>query len=144
MQRPKKISMTSSRSPQDVVRAALGVIEHGAYQLFALSNEHGRILFVSDKTLMSFPREFIAEVTGTGGGTTLDLVCGMVDGKPMGLIDGRKNKKFAETFVGEVTAVLDGTTSAPATPVDSFWTGDDGSRTPWNGTDLPQVWPGRG
>ena len=143
MQRPKNASATFPRAPQDVVHAALGVIEHGDYRLFALSVEHGRILFSTTQTLMSYERELVAEVRPTDAGSTVDLVCGMVDGKQAALLDGRKNAKFAQTFLAALTAALDSGAPRPTAPVESFWTLDDGARAPWNGTDLPQVWPGR-
>lgn len=143
MQRAKNASATFPRPVPDVVQAALGVIEHGDYRPFAVSLEHGRLLFSTKQTLMSYERELIAEVRAGDGGAVVDLVCGMVDGKPAALLDGRKNAKLAQTFLTELGAALDSGSPRPTGPTESFWTLEDGSRAPWNGTDLPQVWPGR-
>ncbi|MET0928585.1 MAG: hypothetical protein ABWX74_03655 [Aeromicrobium sp.] len=121
MQRPKLITTSYTATVQQVFDAVLGVVQNGKYELVALDNDGHVMAFTSGKTALSWGQQYIATIEASTGGTSqLQLMAGGVDGRPQALLDGWKNQKAGDKVVVAVGSVLDGTTTAPATPVASF------------------------
>ena len=137
MQAAKLKTWTTESTAEALFEAILGVVQNGKFTLFAVNNEHRRIMFTTSMSPLSWGREFIGEVDVVEGRTTLNLVCGGVDGRPAALLDPWKNGKAADKFIAEVKSVLDGSTSAPTQAVASFATVGDGTTRPWTGPEYP-------
>ena len=137
MHAPKLKTWTTTAPTSTVFEALLGVVQTGKYTIFALSNEQQRLLFTSGKTALSWGQEYVAEVREVDGRTQLEVVSGGHDGAPKALMDGWKNGKAADKVVAAVTAAVEGSTPAPATPTASFATTPSGATVPWSGDDLP-------
>ena len=116
----------SKADGQTLFDVVLGVVQNEKYTLSGLDNAHRTIAFVSGKTALSWGQEFLGEITPSGSGASLRIACGSHDDARKALMDGWKGGKAADQFIAKVTAVLEGTTTAPATPTESFVTTKDG------------------
>lgn len=139
MQAPKNRTWLSDTTPEATFAALLGVVQNGKFKIFALNNEHHKVLFTSGKGWLSWEQEYLAEVVPASGKATLNLQCGVVNGRPKALLDGWKNGKAADKMLEAVQSALAGGTSAPVQQQDSFSTTTDGSTIPWSGPDLPPI-----
>jgi hypothetical protein len=124
MRATKTRTLSRPVPPQQLFEAALGVVQNGKYDLLLLNNDLLRLGFVSGKTALSWGQEYLVEAAASGGGATLTVVCGSIDEAPKALMDGWKGGKAADKFVAAVESVLDGTTTAPVTPTESFGSGE--------------------
>lgn len=136
--RAPKLKTWSTTSPASTVfDGLLGVVQSGKYTIVALNNEHRKMAFTRGKTALSWGQEYVAEVIEADGQTQLQIVCGQIDGAPKALMDGWKNGKAADKLIVEVTAVVEGSATAPVEPTASFATLADGTTVPWTGPDYP-------
>lgn len=143
MQKSKNRTWSSDTTPEATFAALLGVVQNGKFKIFALNNEHHKVLFTSGKWgLGGWEREYIVEVEPASGKATLNLQCGLMNGRPTALLDGWMNNRAADKMLEAVQSALAGGTSAPVQQQDSFSTTTDGSTIPWSGPDLPTVHPG--
>lgn len=137
MRAPKLKTWTTTSPAPMVFDALLGVVQQGKYTILALNNEHRKLAFTRGKTALSWGQEYLAEVIEADGQTQLQIVCGQIDGAPKALMDGWKNGKAAGKLIAEVTAVVEGSASAPVVPTASFATMVDGTTVPWTGPEYP-------
>lgn len=137
MHAPKIKTWQTATPSQTVFDALLGVVQSGKFTIVALNNEYRKLAFISGRTPLSWGQEYLAEVVESDGQTRLEIVCGGVDGAPKALMDGWKNGRAAGKLVANVTAVVEGSASAPVQARASFATLPDGTTVPWTGADYP-------
>ncbi|MFD4325806.1 hypothetical protein ACFWQC_14295 [Nocardioides sp. NPDC058538] len=127
-------------TPEAAFQAALGVAQHEKkYEIRAVHNE-GQALIIRQKTkALSWPKVIMLRVHQKGSGSSVNVLVQNIPGGPTALLDGVFNGKIAEKYLGGIQGTLDGTVTAPATPVASHYVRDDGSELPWGDPDeLPE------
>lgn len=137
MHAPKNSSTTIQTTPQAAFEAVLGVVQNGKYDLRGVNNETRSLVFLKGMTALSWGTMYLVDVTSDGSGARVNVLVGGRDDAPKALLDGWKHGKAASKLLSEVEAVATGTTSAPASRVESFAKLDDGREVPWDGSEFP-------
>lgn len=137
MHAAKTAATTIQTTPDAAFEAVLGVVQNGSFDLRGVNNSTRNMVFLKGRTALSWGTMYVVEVTPDGGGARVSVLVGGRDDAPKALLDGWKHAKAASRLLSEVEAVATGTSSAPASPVESFATLDDGRVVPWNSPEFP-------
>lgn len=135
----KHVSTETYFPVEELWSALVQVVQKSGYDIGGLSNELHQMLFRSGKTATSWGHMYAVTVLPSGTESTLNLTVTGIPGAPTSLMDGRKNKKAAQTFLSEVEAVFQDGGSPSPEPVESFAVLGDGTKVPWTEGDYPGV-----
>ncbi len=133
----KHVSTETYFPVEEMWSAVIAVVQRGAYDIGGLSNELHQLLFRSGGPAASPGHLYAVTVLPSGTESVLNLTVTGIPGAPTSLMDGRKNKKAAQAFLGEVEAVFQEEDRKAPEKVESFAVLDDGTKVPWTEGDYP-------
>lgn len=134
MRSPQLETTSFSATPDDVFRAALGVLQNEKKATILASHTGGRKLVAREKASLSNPKFIQVVVEGAATATQLHVVVGTDPRTPKALLDGRANEKALKKFLENVQGALDGSNPAPATPVPDHFM-QKKTQVPWEDPD---------
>src|SRR5690625_103630 len=139
MRQPALDTITVSQSADEAFQAALGVAQNTKnHRILAVHND-GRKLVLREKSKMSIPKFFQVWVEEKDGGAELKIVAGADPRTPKAMLDSTVIKRALKKYMEQVQAVLNGSQSAPVTPVDNHYLAKK-TEVPWENADEdPQI-----
>jgi len=127
-------TITVSQPADAVFQAALGVVQNNKIaKILAVHNE-GRKIVLREQSKMSNRKFHHIWVEDQGGSAQLYVVVGTDPRTPKAIMDGKANAKSLKKFVESVQAVLNGSASAPVTPVANHYM-QKKTEVPWSDPD---------
>lgn len=117
MRQAKEFTTVLAQDASIVFDAALGLAQTAkSRQVLAVHNEGRRLVF-REKSKFSNPKIVLVEVNTSASGSELHVVVGSDPRTPAAVLDGVMNDKALKKLVEGLSLVLDGSSSAPVTPV---------------------------
>jgi hypothetical protein len=94
---PRSTTVTTTHDAERTFAALTQLASVPPYTEVARDDASRTVGFTSAKTAFSWGHEYVATVTPTDDGASVEITAGGFDDKPKALLDGRKNVKAAAT-----------------------------------------------
>ncbi|WP_370190061.1 hypothetical protein [Aeromicrobium sp.] len=95
MHAPRSTTVTTTQDADRTYAALTELASAPPYTEVARDDASRTVGFTSGKTAFSWGHEYVATVTSTDAGASVEITAGGFDDKPKALLDGRKNVKAA-------------------------------------------------
>ena len=131
MTKLRELAVEVTESADTVFQAALGVAQNNDNaRILAVHNEGRRLIF-REKPKMSNPRLQAIAVLEQGGGAQLRTRVGTDPRAQGALMDGKFNERALKKYLESVQNVLNGSATAPVTPVTNHYLAKK-TEVPWD------------